>query len=84
MLSSGKFFGLSEKFPPYCLDPSENCQCCRKISNDWVGGGGEDFKMLSSAKIFDLSEKFFGLSEKYCPWPPHPPKHCSHGATADH
>ena len=35
--------------------------------------------MLSSGKIFGLSEKNFGLSEKYCPWPPQ--KHGSHGAT---
>jgi hypothetical protein len=27
-----------------------------------------------------LSEKFFGLSEKYCPWPPK--KHGSHCAAA--
>jgi hypothetical protein len=29
--------------------------------------------------MFGLSEKFFGLSEKYCPWPPQ--KHGTHGAT---
>ena len=49
-------------------------QSCRR-----GGGAGEDFKMLSSGKIFGLSEKCFGLSEKYCTWPPL--KHWSHGAT---
>ena len=28
------------------------------------------FKMLSFGKFFGLSEKIFGLSEKYCPCPP--------------
>jgi hypothetical protein len=57
--------------PPYCWDPSENCQCCRKLSKLPTGGeGGWRFKMLSSGKFFGLSEKYFGLSEKYCPWPP--------------
>ena len=48
---------------------------------DGGGGGGVRFKMLSSGKFFGLSEKIFGLPEKYCPWPPL--KHWSHGATAD-
>ena len=51
-----------------------NCQSCRRR------GGGGKFKMLSSGKIFGLSEKFSGLSEKYCPCPPRK-KHGSHGAT---
>ena len=61
---------------------------CRKIDNvvgncQSVDGGGWRFKMLSSGKIFGLSEKIFGLSEKYCPCrpPPPPPKYGSHGAT---
>jgi hypothetical protein len=33
-------------------------------------------------KLFGLSEKNFGLSEKYCPWPPPPKKkHGTHSAT---
>jgi hypothetical protein len=68
---------------PYCWDQSENCQCCRKLSENcqccrklskMSTGAGWRFKMLSSGIIFGLSEKMFGLSEKYCPWPPPPKK----------
>ena len=51
-----------------------NCQSC--------GRGGGRSKMLSSGKFFGLSEKIFGLPEKYCPCPPPPLKHWSHSATA--
>jgi hypothetical protein len=59
--------GAGGHVPPYCWDPSENCECCRKLPKLSTGGR---FKMLSSGKIFDFSETFFGLSGKYCPCPP--------------
>jgi hypothetical protein len=37
--------------------------------------------MLSSGKMLDFSETFFGLSGKYCPCPP-PPKKKPMGPTA--
>ena len=68
--------------PPLLLRPVGKLSMLSEIVKvvDGGGGGGEGrFKMLSSGKFFGLSEKIFGLPEKYCPWPPL--KHWSHGAT---
>ena len=71
--------------PPYCRDPSENCQCCRKLSEIVKvvggGGGGEDLKCFRPENFLVCRKKIFGLSEKYCPWPPPkktwvPRRHC--------
>ena len=55
--------------PPYCWDPSENCQCCRKLSKLSTGG----FKMLLSGNNIGLSEKY--PPPPYC-WDPSEDCHC--------
>ncbi len=65
-------------WPPLWLRPVGKLSMLSEIVKVVDRGGGR-FKMLSSGKFFGLSEKIFGLPEKYCPWPLL--KHWSHGAT---
>ena len=44
----------------------------------------EDLKCCCAENFFGLSEKIFGLLEKYCPCPPPKKKHGTHGTTANY
>ena len=80
--------------PPYCLRPvgklsmlseivgklSMLSEIVKVVDGGGGGGGDEDLKCCRPENFFGLSETFFGLSEKHCPWPPPktwvPRRHC--------
>ena len=71
--------GPGGAWPSLLLRPVGKLSMLSEIVKVVDGGGGKDLKCCRPENFFDFSEKFFGLLEKYCPWPLQ--KHGSHGAT---